>query len=175
MVGLGTQVDMAGGLAALNKEIRRVQIEIRKNAERALKEELELFAPKLQDYLQKEYQNFYDREVESEYYNRTGDITRTIKVKVSQGGGYYGLKLWFDQIELEVRITPKGQFNAHADFSGHPITVEQLLALETDKKQVDFIKEFHMLALKYVKENLIKNIKVSFNQDFEAAVFAYGM
>ena len=173
MVKFGAQADIAGGLNELQKAINKVQREIRQNAEYALKEELEVFAPKLQEYLSKAFVNFYEQEVESEYYNRTGDITRTIKVKVTQGGGYYGLRLWFDQNELEVVITPKGEFNAHADYWGHPITVEELIGYESYDKKKDFLLEFEKLALDYVKEKLPKIVKTSFgdSQKFDIHFF----
>ena len=175
MVKLGANVDMVGGFAELTKAINRTQAEIQAKAEHALKEELEEFAPKLENYLSREFTEFYENAKKSEYYDRTGDITQTIKVGLTQGGGYYGLRLWFDQTELEVIITPKGKFNAHADFKGRPITVEELLGYESFDKKVDFVKEFQKMALDYVNENLPKALKITFGeQRFDILTYELG-
>ena len=173
MLGLQGTTDMGYVTSQLNKAINEVTKEIQQKADFALKKELEDFSQDLQDYLVQQYENYYNHLAESEYYNRTGDITHTIKVKLTQGGGYYGLRLWFDQSELEVVITPKGKFNKHADYEGHPITIEELLGLEEKHKNIDFVKEFQLLALNYVNDNLLKRVKVSFNKDFEADVFVH--
>ena len=155
------QVDIKKELELEKQLIPQIRKEIEAKAEYATKEVLEDFCKELQDYLQQEFADIYTRVGESEFYDRTGEIVETLKVSVSQGGGYFGLKMDFDGQMLKVGITKAGHFNAHADYGGNAVTIDELLEYEEDKKG-NILGYLWSKAMQYVNVNLDKRVKVSF-------------
>ena len=160
------------GLADLAADfLPQVEKQVKAKTEYAMKETLETFAPALEQYLQRLFAEVYANSPESPYYTRTGDFVDSLKVKITQGRGYYGLKIFFDQQELRVGITPKGMFNQHADYNGVPIDIDDLIILESKNKfgTKDALTMWLLSeATQYINNNLPNRVKISLDRALNA-------
>ena len=169
LMGLQVKAEIAAQLDIQSLMVPKILNQIKQKAEFVTKEVLVDFSDELQDYLQQEFQDFYDSEPKSLYYDRTGDIVRALKVRITQGGGYYGLKIWFDDQEIIPRpATRAGFFNAHMSFGSknrdpEPISIDELLEYETQDKGA-FITAMWAKAGEYVEKNLPYRVKLSLDE-----------
>ena len=153
-------------------EKAEAEIQKRLNArlQYATKEALEAFIPELEKYLREQLVEFYethdDRKKDKNgnyYYDRTGEFPNSISVKLSHGGGYYGIKLYFDNNLIQVHPVPEcGKFPAHANFDNIKIDAEELA--EMQEVEYGVITFAQMKAKEYVEQHLSEYIKVSFKE-----------
>jgi replicative superfamily II helicase len=154
-----------GDLDFIESYSNKLQAELNEKMEWAAKEELEDFAEDLQDYLQQALYDFYDKYPEVAKYDRTGEFEDSIKVRVTQGGGYYGLQLYFDDEEIHFHKGAKGKYNAHGHSPDDVIEADVLARVESGRKR-DIPEYLRIKALEYVDANLDNRVSVSFQKAF---------
>lgn len=148
----------------------KMQKEIKQKSERATKEALIAFIPQLEEYLRQELADFYtthdDRKMRDDgsyFYDRTGEFADSISAQLSQGRGYYGIKIFFDNNLISVHPRPEcGTFNAHANFKNVKIDAEELADLQ--EYQYGVISFIEAKAQSYINENLSSAVKASWRK-----------
>ena len=142
--------------------LANAQRKAREKAEKATWATVQSYSKELQSHLRSALSEKYSQFAESEYYDRTGEFANAVSVTATQGHGSFGVHIWFDNYEIHAIVTAAGKFNAHADWSGNPISLEELVAIEDEDKAILLFLEKE--AVEYTNQNFGYKLKLTVTQ-----------